>query len=340
MMTRIRSNATASRHVALLILLFGMFLSMPLIALHLGYIKLSVPEIAKTLIGFGSSKDAFILYQLRLPRILLALLAGVGFAISGAIMQGVSQNALADPGILGINAGAGCAVVLYVSVYYDKIALAPAYALPMFAFVGAFAAAILVYLLSLREGVMDPMRLVLSGVAVGAGIGAAMLFATYYMGSYQYEFIKIWMTGSIWGTNWGYVKIVCVWLAVLIPIAIYKSRILNVLQLGDLIATGVGSSVQKERLILITVAVAAAAACVSAAGSIGFVGLIAPHIARRMFGASYKLLLPAAALIGGIMVAAADMLGRHVAPPVEIPVGVVVAAVGAPYFLYLLMKRR
>ncbi len=268
------------------------------------------------------------------------MLVGAGFAVSGAIMQGVSQNGLADPGILGINAGAGLFVVLYISFFYEKMTMAPAYALPLFAFIGAGMTAALVFILSIKQGVVDPIRLVLMGVAVGAGIGACMLFSTYYMGSYQYEFVKIWLTGSIWGTNWTYVWICFLWLLFLLPLAIYKARTLNVMNLGDLVATGVGAPVMRERIYLITIAVALAATCVSVAGSIGFVGLIGPHLARQLVGVNHKFMVPTAALAGSILVVMADMIGRVIAHPTEIPVGIVVAGIGAPYFLYLLIKTK
>ncbi len=259
---------------------------------------------------------------------------------SGAIMQAVSQNALADPGILGINAGAGFGVVLYISMFYEKISLAPVYALPIFAFFGAFLAAVLVFSLARINGTIDPVRLVLTGVAVGSGIGAFMLFSTYYMGAYQYDFIKIWLTGNIWGTNWEYVSASFWWLLAVLPIVLFRGRILNFMQLGDEVAKSLGYHVTRERIVFMLFAVALAGSAVAVAGSIGFVGLIAPHLTRRLIGVDHRIMLPCTALVGGLLVLVADTIGRMIVHPVEIPVGVVVSGIGAPYFLYLLIKQR
>ncbi|OEF98127.1 FecCD family ABC transporter permease [Desulfuribacillus alkaliarsenatis] len=324
----------------MILILLSITLVSMFISINMGYTRIPVQDILRTLVGLGTFEQNFVIFDARLPRIVIAVLVGAGFAVSGAIMQGVSQNGLADPGILGLNAGAGFAVVLYISLFHERIGMASAFALPIFAFLGAAITAAIVFVLSLKRGTVDPIRLVLMGVAVGSGIGALMLFSTYYMGSYQYEFVKIWLTGSIWGTNWAYVGISFVWLSFLLPLAIYKARTLNVMNLGELVATGVGAYVTKERIILITIAVALAAVCVSVAGSIGFVGLIAPHLARQLVGVNHKIMVPTAALSGGILVLIADMIGRILVHPVEIPVGVVVAGIGAPYFLYLLIKTK
>ncbi|MEK8129621.1 iron ABC transporter permease [Paenibacillus filicis] len=321
--------------IVLLLLLAVIFF----ISVNSGLVRLTPVETVHTLLGQGTPDARLILFDIRLPRIVIALLVGAGFAVAGAIMQGVSRNALADTGLLGINAGAGLAIVLYVVFGYGKLQYAPVVALPAVAFVGAALAALFVFLLALKDGQLAPVRLVLVGIATGAGISAAMLFFTYRMNAYNYTFVKIWLTGSIWGTNWLYVQAALLWVAVLVPLAVYKGYRINLLTLGDPIATGLGVAVQRERLVLMAVAVGLAGACVAVAGSIGFVGLIAPHLARRLFPADYRLLLPGAALLGAILVLTADTIGRTMAQPVEIPVGVVVAAVGAPYFLYLLIRK-
>ncbi|WP_135547012.1 FecCD family ABC transporter permease [Paenibacillus cymbidii] len=310
-----------------------------LFAVHSGPVGLRPAETMRTLFGYGSPDAELILFDIRLPRIVLAMLVGAGLAVAGAIMQGISRNALADPGILGVNAGAGLAVVLYVAYFYGKLQYAPVYALPAVAFVGAAFAAALVVALAHRNGAVVPMRLLLVGIALTAGIGAAMLFLTYRMNAYNYTFVKVWMTGSIWGTNWTYVRAIAVWIAVLLPLAVLRGYRINLLTLGEQTAAGLGMPVRRERVLLLAIAVGLAGSCVAVAGSIGFVGLLAPHWARMACRADYRALLPASALAGAILVLLADTIGRTIAQPVEIPVGVVVAAIGAPYFLFVLMRK-
>ncbi|MEK3917640.1 iron ABC transporter permease [Paenibacillus sp. FSL H7-0331] len=332
---RMRQPKLIGKFILLFLLLFVAFL----ISLNSGLIRVAPMEVIRTLAGYGSGESSIVMFDIRLPRIVIAMLVGAGFAVSGAIMQGISQNGLADPGILGINAGAGLGVVLYIAYFFGKIQLAPIYMLPLMAFIGAAAAALFVFTLAYKDGKIIPMRLLLVGIATGAGISAAMLFLTYRMNAYNYDFVKIWLSGSIWGTNWSYVVAVLIWMIVLLPYAIYKAHRINLLYMGEEIAAGVGLSVQKERAILMAIAVGLAGSCVAVAGSIGFVGLIAPHLAKLMIGRNYKVLLPSAAIIGSILVLISDTIGRIIAQPVDIPVGIVTAAVGAPYFLYLLTKK-
>ncbi|GAA3410190.1 FecCD family ABC transporter permease [Paenibacillus hodogayensis] len=334
-----RRRASSFGKLAYFTLLLVLLIAAVLISLNTGLLRIGPAETVRTLFGMGTGDSSIVLLHIRLPRIAIAILVGAAFAASGAIMQGVSQNGLADPGILGINAGAGLAVVAYIAFGYGKIQYAPVYMLPLMAFTGAAAAATLVFALSYRKGRIAPLRLALVGIAVGSGISALMLFLTYRMNAYNYDFVKIWMTGSIWGTNWTYVLVAFVWIAALLPFAIYKANRLNLLDLGDELAVGLGVSVQRERVLFMAIAAGLAGTAVAVAGSIGFVGLIAPHLARRTIGLQYRLLLPASALLGAALVVTADTIGRVLVQPLEIPVGVVVAAVGAPYFLYLLTRK-
>ena len=177
---------------------------------------------------------------------MIAVLVGMGLAISGAILQGISKNALADPGILGINAGAGLAVMLYVS-FFPTTKAAPVYLLPILAFVGAGLTAVLIYSLSYRrhEGI-TPMRLILTGVAVAAGISSAMIVLTLRLSPENYQFVATWLAGGIWGSNWRFVLSLIPWLVILLPFVYSKSRVLNVLNLGELTAVGLGASIEKR----------------------------------------------------------------------------------------------
>ncbi len=276
----------------LLVLIFVTFV----ISMNTGVIKLTPLEVFKTLFGQGDAQQQLILFEFRLPRIVIAVLVGMGLAISGAILQGVSKNALADPGILGINAGAGLAVMLYIS-FFPTTKAAPVYLLPVLAFVGAGLTAVLIYSLSYKrhEGI-TPMRLILTGVAIAAGISSAMIVLTLRLSPENYQFVATWLAGSIWGSNWRFVLSLLPWLVILLPFVYAKSRVLNILNLGELTAVGLGASIERERRWLLAAAVGLAGASVSVSGGIGFVGLIAPHLARQLVGAKHQFLLPAAAL--------------------------------------------
>jgi len=309
-----------------------------IISMNTGVIKLTPMEVLRTLFGQGDAQQQLILFEFRLPRIVIAVLVGMGLAISGAILQGISRNALADPGILGINAGAGLAVMLFIS-FFPATSAAPVFLLPVLAFVGSGMTAILIYALSYKrhEGI-TPMRLLLTGIAVAAGISSAMIVLTLRLSPENYQFVATWLAGSIWGSNWKFVLSLLPWLVVLLPFVYTKSRVLNILNLGELTAVGLGASIEKERRWLLAASVGLAGASVSVSGGIGFVGLIAPHLARQLVGEKHQILLPASALVGGLLVLMADTIGRSLLEPSEIPAGIVVAVLGAPYFLYLLAR--
>lgn len=308
------------------------------ISMNTGVIKLTPLEVIRTLFGQGDAQQQLILFEFRLPRIVLAVLVGMGLAVSGAVLQGISRNALADPGILGINAGAGLAVMLFIS-FFPSTKAAPVYLLPVLAFIGSGLTAIIIYTLSYKrhEGI-TPMRLILTGVAVAAGISSAMIVLTLRLTPENYQFVATWLAGSIWGSNWRFVLSLLPWLIVLLPFVYVKSRVLNILNLGEITAVGLGASIEKERRWLLAASVGLAGASVSVSGGIGFVGLVAPHLARQLVGAKHQFLLPTSALLGGLLVLLADTIGRSILEPSEIPTGIVVAVLGAPYFLYLLAR--
>lgn len=307
-------------------------------SMNTGVIKLTPMEVIRTLFGQGDAQQQLILFQFRLPRIVIGVLVGMGLAIAGAVLQGISKNALADPGILGINAGAGLAVMLYIS-FFPTTKSVPVYLLPVLAFIGAGLTAVLIYSLSYKrhEGI-TPMRLILTGVAVAAGISSAMIVLTLRLTPENYQFVATWLAGSIWGSNWRFVLSLLPWLLILFPFIYMKSRVLNILNLGEVTSIGLGASIEKERRWLLAASVGLAGAIVSVSGGIGFVGLIAPHLARQLVGANHQFLLPTSALLGGFLVLLADTVGRSILEPSEIPAGIVVAVFGAPYFLFLLAR--
>lgn len=331
--TMLRNAAVLAGCAALLAISF-------VVSMNTGYTRLTPLDTLRTLFGGGTDKETLILFTFRLPRIVISMLVGAGLSLSGCIIQGVSKNALADPGLLGINAGAGLMVILYV-LFFESQSFLSVFTLPFLALAGAGLTAIAIYALSFKKGEgIAPMRLILTGVAVQAGISALTTVLVVKLEETQFDFVATWQAGSIWGSSWKFVLALLPWLLLLIPYVIYKARVLDVLNMGDDVAYGLGASVERERRTLLAAAVALAASCVSVSGGISFVGLIAPHLARRLVGPKHSILLPACALTGAVLVSAADTVARAIVQPSEIPTGIMVAILGAPYFLYLLSKSR
>lgn len=311
-----------------------------IISMNIGVIRLSPTEVFHTILGKGTDQQKLVLFDFRLPRIVISVLIGAGLAVSGCILQSISRNPLADPGILGINAGAGLMVMLYIA-YRPVTSVQSVFLLPVLALIGAGATAILIYVLSYKrnEGIA-PTRLLLTGVAIAAGISAVMIVLTLRLDPQKYQFVATWLAGSIWGTNWKFVLALVPWIVILLPFVFYKASVLNVINLGDQTAKGLGTPIEKERILLLAAAVGLAGSSVSVSGGIGFVGLIGPHLARRLVGPKHQLLLPTSALVGALLVIVADALGRLILQPNEIPTGIIVAVIGAPYFLYLLSRMK
>lgn len=320
--------------------LCGLIFFALLFSLQTGHLSLSYSDMWQVLTGSGTDAQRLLLVQFRLPRIMIALLVGMAMGVAGAIFQGITQNGLADPGILGINTGAGFAVVLFLAMTsgnMEQVGSLEVVNLPFVAFVGGVSAAALIYLLAWKKGV-TPIRMVLVGIGVNAGFGAALMLVQLQTDESTFNRATIWLSGSIWNAHWDTVWSILPWIVVLLPLAIYHSRALNILHLGDEVAVGLGTSVEWERVKWIGIAVALASASVSAAGSISFLGLGAPHLAKKVIGGNYRFSLPVSALIGALLMVVSDMVARTLFAPSEIPVGLVVSVIGAPYFMYLLMS--
>lgn len=331
------------KSLRIMAVLMAMIIIVFIISLNTGYLKLTPLEVGRTLLGMGTSNQNLTLFEFRLPRIVISLLVGASLAVAGCILQAISRNALADPGLLGINAGAGLMVMLYIALIPATTvsAIGSIFLMPVLALVGAGATACLIYVLSYRrhEGIA-PTRLILTGIAVAAGISAAMIVMTLRLDPDRYQFVATWLAGSIWGTTWKYVLALLPWTFLLLPYAFLKARVLDTLNLGDQIAAGLGAPVESERLKLLATAVGLAASAVAVSGGIGFVGLIGPHLARRLVGPKHPLLLPASALTGALLMIVSDTVARWLLQPSEIPTGIIVAVLGAPYFLYLLARSK
>lgn len=328
------------RNILILSLLGFLIFIAFMVSMNTGYIRLSPFDLLRTLFGGGTDNENLTLFDFRLPRIVIAVLIGAGLAVSGCVLQGMSRNALADPGILGINAGAGLVVLLFIA-FFPTTNAAPVFLLPVLAWIGAGLTAALIFALSYkRHHGLSPTRLLLTGVAVAAGISAATIVLMLRINPDQYQFAATWMAGSIWGSNWKFVLALLPFIIILLPYVYFKALVMNVLNLGESMATGLGARVSREQILLLAAAVGLAGSCVAVSGGIGFVGLIGPHLARQLVGPKHQVLIPAAALVGSLLVLVADTLGRWILQPTEIPVGIVVAVIGAPYFLYLLARSR
>ncbi|WP_075619376.1 FecCD family ABC transporter permease [Paenisporosarcina indica] len=323
------------------ILVFLVVITVMILSAGSGEFPLSPLNVVSALFGYGDGFNQTILIDFRLPRIVLALFVGMSLAVSGAILQGITKNPLASPDLIGVTAGASFAVVLFLTLFSDEnnsLTVSIQW-LPLFAFLGATITALVVFLLSWKNGIA-PFRLLLIGIAVAAFMQAGTTIWILLGPIYQASQATIWTTGSIYGANWSQVSVLIPWAILLIAISLLLRRQMNILELGDDIATGVGSRVQRNRVLLLLVSTGLTGIAVAFAGGIGFVGLLAPHIARRIVGPKFQSMVLFSAGIGALLVLIADWIGRVAFAPIEVPAGVWTAAVGAPYFIFLLITQR
>lgn len=323
-----------TRTITLLLLLAASLL-LSLVSLSLGSIRVPLPEVIQSLFGGGEQQFAMIIMQFRLPRVLAALLVGAALAVAGALLQGIIRNPLASPDVLGVTGGASVSVVAFMTLAAGM----SIHLIPFVAIAGAGITAALNYVLAWRRGV-SPYRLVMIGIGISTATAALTTFLLISGPAYLAPQVLNWTTGSLYGTNWTYIGMLWPWIALFLPLALLFARELDVQALGEETALGLGSRLQRSRLLMLAISVALAGAAVGVAGSLSFIGLIAPHMARRLVGHSYRAVLPAAALCGAILLLAADLAGRLLFQPLDIPAGVFTAGIGAPFFMYLLMRRR
>ncbi|MGM8366832.1 Fe(3+)-hydroxamate ABC transporter permease FhuB [Virgibacillus sp. W0181] len=281
---------------------------------------------------FDGTVFSTFIFNFRIPRILTAFIVGMLLAMSGVLLQGVLRNPLADPSVIGITSGGGAGAMIFL-VLFPSVSIK---FLPFAALFGSLIA-ITIILLATRKSKWNPILLALVGVALSA-VGSAIIQILIVRAKIGVAPALTWLAGSTYGKGWDDVKIVIVVAIVAIPISILLVRRLDVLSFGDDIALGLGLKVSKTKIFAILLGVAMGAASVSVVGTIGFIGLLAPHIARRIVGFEHKKVIIVSLFIGGILLVAADFLGRMVLAPKEIPSGLVVALIGTPYLLYLLRK--
>ena len=323
------------------LVLIGLIFATFVISLNMGSSSLTPMDVIKTLVGLGTKNQEIVIFRLRLPRILMALLIGIALAIAGTILQGVTKNDLADAGILGINSGAALFVVMYIYFLngnvYDGISDFTIYTMPLVALCGALFGAFLIYALAWNKGI-NSSRLLLIGIGINTAFLALLTVFQLKFTTQEFNRVMAWTSGSIWGSNWKYVMAILPFILILMFLTIYKSRYLDALNLGDEVSTGLGIEVEKERRKLLIYAVILSGVATSVAGSIGFLGLVAPHIARKLVGPKHSKLIPASALIGTLILLVGDTISRNIIAPMEIPVGIVVAIIGVPYFIYLMLS--
>ncbi len=308
------------------------------LSINSGYARIPYPDVIESLLHPNGPEASITLLQIRLPRIVLALLCGMGLALSGCALQAVTENPLADPGILGINAGAGFMVMLFLT-FFPELHIRAMFYQPLFAMAGGLLVAGFLYGFSKRNGKVRPSYLLLGGIGASAGFSSIMLIMASDMENSSYQLVARWLAGNIWGTSWHQVNTLIPYLALLMPLLLTRSGVLDLLLLGEEASTALGVRVERERRIILVVAVALAASCIAVSGGIGFIGLVAPHMARRFVGTRHCALLPASMLLGGLFLLLADTMGRSLFQPIELPVGIVISVLAAPYFLFLLRKQ-
>ena len=310
--------------LSMMVLLFGL-------SIRLGTYTLSFEEIWAAF--QPDDKNYFTLMEYRLPRAVLAILLGGALAISGVLVQSVVRNPLASPDILGINNAAGL-VAVSVLMFLPNLAF---YWMPIFAFLGGVLSFVILWIVCGFN--FRPIKMAIIGVALSA-LWAAISHYLMLTTPVEINTAMLWLTGSLWGRSWSYLNVVLPWLLVLLPLPFIFCRDLDTLGLGENKASTLGVTVNKVQISVLVLAVALSTTAVAICGPIAFLGLVAPHLARRLVGGRHRTLLPAALIIGALLLQLSDILARVIDPPTELPAGILTAIIGAPYFFYLLMRTK
>jgi iron complex transport system permease protein len=296
-----------------------------------------LPHVPSYILGAGeqvpdgvSARDWIVLMDIRLPRVTLGALIGAALAVSGAVMQGLFRNPLADPGIVGVSAGAGLGAAAFIVL--GNSLLAPVMAL--------LATTLLLYRIGTRGGITSVATLLLAGIALGALTGAITGLLVYVADDQELRDLQFWGLGSLAGSNWQKVASAAPIILAMLVCVPFLARGLNALTLGEAAASHIGIKVQRLKNLSILLVAAATGACVAVSGGIGFVGIVVPHLLRLTIGPDHRYMLPAAALLGACLLIAADTLARTLVAPAEMPIGIITAFAGAPFFLWILLRKR
>ena len=303
------------------------------VGVAIGPVYIGPGQVWQALIGHADTTSSLIIREIRLPRVLVGAMVGANLAISGAILQGVTRNPLADPHVLGISAGAGVVAVAALVVFPGV----PLGAVEPVAFVGGLVGGGLAYVMAWRGGV-SPVRLALAGIAVTSML-TAITSSILVTSSFSVQVALSWLVGGLNGRSWQHFDLILPYFLAGSLIALAMSRQLTIISLGDEVATNLGQKVERTRLLLVALATLLASSAVSVAGLIGFVGLIVPHLARLTVGNDYRFQIPTAAFFGATLIILADTAARTVLDPRELPVGVLTAMIGGPVFIYLVRKK-
>ena len=300
-------------------------------AVSMGSVSIPLKEIFNFLLDRGDDINKSIIFDIRLPRVLIAALVGSNLAVAGALLQSVMKNPLADPGIIGVSSGAslGAITIMLIIPQYT-------YLVPLFAFLGGVFATFLIFILSWKDGI-KPIRIILSGVAINAMLGGATSLISV-LNSDRIQGILMWVNGSIWGRSWNDLNMILMYSIIGLILSFFCVRTSNILLLSDEKAVNLGINVNRSRVLISLLGAFLAGISTSIVGIIGFVGLVVPHISRLVIGSDYKYLLPLSMIGGATMLLLADTFARIVAKPIELPVGTIMAVIGGPFFLYLLRK--
>lgn len=330
-----------NRHyIATFVILAALLLGLFFLHLQAGFHYFTKEHLLAILFFGGTPEERLTVFDFRMVRSILAVLIGMGLAVSGAVFQTISNNELASPSLLGVNAGAALAVMLLIYGSSSATGLG-IWQQPLAAVVGGALAAALVFFLSHRRGRMtSTYNLVLNGIAVTAGLHALQILLLVSLDPTRFQQVNTWLIGSIFGNSWTHVDILFFIVLAGLLFLLANHETLDLLALREETALGLGLRVNRTRFVLLMAAVVLASSCVAVGGSIGFVGLICPHIARRLVGVAHCRYLPVTALLGGILLVAADYTARIIIAPDEMLVGLVVSLIGAPYFLYILLRSK
>ncbi|QLY39868.1 iron ABC transporter permease [Hujiaoplasma nucleasis] len=310
-----------------------------LLNLAIGQINMSLMELIQGIFTNHNPLNQYVILNLRLPRVLIVLFSGIALAMAGALLQTISKNDLADPGIIGINSGAGLGVTIFFLLFVFN-AKSFAYLLPFIAFMGGLVSALLIFVLSYHKNKgIHPYKMILLGVGFSMAASGLMVLLITSAERDQVQFITNWLAGNVWGGDWPYVWVTLPLIVLSVIYIGFQSQTLNIIHLGENHAKGLGVNMKRKQFTYLLIATILASVSVAVVGNIAFIGLLSPHIAKQLVGIRHQKFLPVAGLIGANIMLASDLLARNLIQPNGLPTGILVAFIGTPYFIYLILKK-
>lgn len=324
--------------MVIIYLAFFLLLTLLVSGLCIGRYPLPLKEIFKLLIGQGSKRAKLVILNLRLPKLLLACLVGIGMGSSGTIMQSLLHNDLASPGTLGVADGSSLFVTLYIC--YIASRSSEPILLPILAFGGGILSSLIIFLLvNKKRAYFSPIKLIMTGIATGSCYSAISTFLMFLLDESQLEFLQRWQAGELWASEWNYLVIFSIWLLIFFILAMLGAKTLNVIDLGYDIACSLGVNLRHAFVYLALIAIAISSASVAFGGNFFFLGLIGPHIAKKLIGVDKRYLIPLASLVSSIIIVLALICVENIIFLINIPTGIIINILSIPYFLYLLVEK-